>query len=232
MFTDDEYLAETARLLGAIQLSVHIESTAGRSFTMASPNQERKLATSEKQQVKKLQRQACSWFETTKQGKLAYVCCNQCCMTQFKCSKQTGDNIPLIQWYRNKFLDFSRETKRMFLAARIKSKKSEIGVATTLFLLETVEVMNYYLSQGMIPMQPDCASQQMISVCNAFYRFVFQVSQNKLYQPTVPEREFSTVMNIPRSPHLHDFSADDSVKGWLVNYAQAHLHDPGKDHII
>ena len=39
-------------------------------------------------------------------------------------------------------------------------------------------------------------------------------------------------MNIPRSPHPHDFGADDSVKGWLVNYAQAHLHDPGKDHII
>ena len=92
--------------------------------------------------------------------------------------------------------------------------------------------MNYYLSQGMIPMQPACAPQQMISACNAFYRFVFQVSQNKLYQPTVSEREFSTVMNIPRSPHLHDFGADDSVKGWLVNYAQAHLHDPGKDHII
>jgi len=39
-------------------------------------------------------------------------------------------------------------------------------------------------------------------------------------------------MNINRNPHTKDFGADDSVKHWLTNYAQAHLHDPSKGHTI
>ena len=39
-------------------------------------------------------------------------------------------------------------------------------------------------------------------------------------------------MNIPRNPYHTDYSADDSVKNWLINYAEAHLHDPSKGHTI
>ena len=45
--------------------------------------------------------------------------------------------------------------------------------------------MKYYVTQGVVPLQPSCAPQQMVTVRNAFFRFVLQVSQNKLYQPTV-----------------------------------------------
>ena len=39
-------------------------------------------------------------------------------------------------------------------------------------------------------------------------------------------------MNIARNPHTNACSADDSVREWLTNYAQAHLHDPSKAHTI
>ena len=84
----------------------------------------------------------------------------------------------------------------------------------------------------MVPLQPSCAPQQMVKVCNAFFKFVLQVSQNKLYQPTVEGSTYSTTMNIARNPHVNDYSADDSVKNWLTNFAQAHLHDPSKGHTI
>ena len=91
--------------------------------------------------------------------------------------------------------------------------------------------MKYYVSQGVLPLQPSCAAQQMVRVCNKFFRFVLQVSQNKIYQPTV-EGSFSTTMNIGRNPHTSAYAADDSVKHWLTNFAQAHLHDPSKAHTI
>jgi len=73
----------------------------------------------------------------------------------------------------------------------------------------------------------------MKRVCNAFFRFVLQVSQNKLYQPTVEEKgHFLTTMNVARNPYNYDYAADDSVKHWLTNFAQAHLHDPSKGHTI
>ena len=71
----------------------------------------------------------------------------------------------------------------------------------------------------------------MVRVCNSFFRFVLQISQNKIYQPTV-EGGFSTTMNLARNPYYHDYSADDSIKNWLTNYAEAHLHDPSKGHTI
>ena len=104
------------------------------------------------------------------------------CMSKYKCSLITGDNIPTIQFYRNKFLEFGRETKRVFIANRLKEKNPDIGLKTTEYYLESVDTMQYYVSQGVLPLQPSCAPHQMVKVCNAFFRFVLQVSQNKLYQ--------------------------------------------------
>jgi hypothetical protein len=91
--------------------------------------------------------------------------------------------------------------------------------------------MQYYVAEGMVPIQPSCAPQQMIKVCNSFFKWVLQVSQNKLYQPRV-EGDFLAASNVSKNPYSHDFSADDSIKKWLTNYASAHLHDPSKGHTV
>ena len=91
--------------------------------------------------------------------------------------------------------------------------------------------MLYYVAQGIVPLQPSCAPQQMTRVCNAFFRFVLQVSQNKLYQPHT-QGAYSANMNISRNMYSTDFAADDSVRKWLTNYAESHLHDPSKGHTI
>lgn len=83
--------------------------------------------------------------------------------------------------------------------------------------------MLYYVAQGIVPLQPSCAPQQMTRVCNSFFRFVLQVSQNKLYQSQTQGA---------RNMYSTDFAADDSVRKWLTNYAESHLHDPSKGHTI
>jgi len=186
----------------------------------------------EKQRAKKERRQKCAHYEEVLANKTKFICCDKLmCMSHYKCSFLTKDNVPLIQFYRNKFLEFGRETKRIFIANRLKSKNPEIGLKTSEYYLENIETMKYYVSQGVLPLQPSCAPQQMVKVCNAFFRFVLQVSQNKLYQPTV-EGDFSTSMNTTRNMYCSDYSVDESISSWLVNYAEAHLHDPSKGHTI
>ena len=140
--------------------------------------------------------------------------------------------MPLIQFFRNKFLELSRPTKRSFIAQRLKSKNVALGVLTTQFYLEPVDVIEYYVSQGMVPLIPSCSNIQMVSVCNHFWKFVLRISNNKIYQPTVEDTNFSIEMNIPRNPHVHAFGADDSITKWLLNYAEAHMHDPDDGLII
>ena len=193
---------------------------------------DRKMERKEKQRAKKERRQKCAHYEEVLANKTKFICCDKLmCMSHYKCSFLTKDNVPLIQFYRNKFLEFGRETKRIFIANRLKSKNPEIGLKTSEYYLENIETMKYYVSQGVLPLQPSCAPQQMVKVCNAFFRVVLQVSQNKLYQPTV-EGDFSTSMNITRNMYCNDYSVDDSITRWLVNYAEAHLHDPSKGHTI
>lgn len=134
----------------------------------------------------------------------------------------------MIQFFRNKFLDLSRDAKREFIGNRITNKNTNTGSSTTEFFLENIETMNYYVAQGMIPLKPSCAPQHMVKVCHAFFVWVLQISRNKVYQPTVDSTEFSNTMNSGRHIHFDDYGASESVKKWLINFAQAHLHDPTK----
>ena len=72
----------------------------------------------------------------------------------------------------------------------------------------------------------------MKRVCSTFFKFVLQVSLNKIYQPSVQDSSFSCNMNISRNMYNNAFAADDSVRLWLTNYAESHLHDPSKGHTI
>ena len=150
------------------------------------------------------------------------------CMSRFLCSQLTQDNVSLIQFFRNKFLDLSREAQREFIGNRITNKNANTGSSTTEFFLENIDTMKYYTTQGMIPLKPSCAPQHMVKVCHAFFVWVLQVSRNKVYQPTVESTEFTHIMNSGRQPFLNDYGASESVKKWLINFAQAHLHDPSK----
>ncbi len=236
VFTTDDFLAETAKLLGAIQMGVTITETHTLkhvSRILGSPTQEKKVQKEEKQRQKKEYRQNRTHFEKKEDGRKCYVCCDKMmCMHHYKCSARQRDNISIIQFFRNKFLDWSRETKRVFIANRMNSKNIDVGLTTKEFYLENIETMNYYLSQGTVPLQPACAPIHLVRVCKDFFMWVLQVSNNKLYQPTVESQTYSTTMNIARNPILHDYSVDDSVQNWLVNFAQAHLHDPSKDQRI
>ena len=234
VFTNDTYLAETAKLLAAIEMGTTITQVMVRvSHTIGARIDEKTRIKQEKQQEKRKKREQCTHYEEKTAAKIKYICCEKLmCMSKYKCSLLTRDNIPIIQFFRNKFLDFGRETKRVFLANRLKGKNPDIQLNTTEYYLENIDTMQYYIHQGVLPLQPSCAPQQMVKVCNAFFRFVLQVSQNKLYQPTVEGHEFSATMNITRNPYHQDYSADDSVRDWLTNYAEAHLHDPSKDTII
>ena len=88
--------------------------------------------------------------------------------------------------------------------------------------------MQYYIQQGELPLKPACNPVQMVHVCNTFFMWVLSISTNKLYQPTV-EGPYSLQMNIPRDPHLSSYGADDSVRDWLTDMAQAHLHHPAHE---
>ena len=90
----------------------------------------------------------------------------------------------------------------------------------------------YYMAQGMVPLEPSCALAQMKRVCSTFFKFALQVSLNKIYQPSVQDSSFSCNMNISRNMYNTPFAADDSVRLWLTNYAESHLHDPSKGHTI
>ena len=93
-----------------------------------------------------------------------------------------------------------RETKRVFIANRMKNKHPEIQLNTGEFYLENMETMQYYVAEGMVPLRPSCAPQQMNRVCNVFFRWVLQVSTNKLYQPSV-DGDFLAPINITRNPY-------------------------------
>ena len=238
VFTNDKYLVETVKLLTAIHRGTTLSAPIVRiSHQVGSRTSARKQVTYQKQEEKKEKRQQCSHYQkiikiNENQKKTEYICCEKLmCMFRYKCSITTNDNIPVIQFYRNKFLEFSEATKREFIACRLKNKNVQLNLNTSEFYLENIETMMYYVNQGVVPLQPSCAPQQMMKVCCKFFKFVLQVSSNKLYQPTV-EGDFSTVMNIQRNPHTSDFGATDSVKHWLTNYAQAHLHDPSKGNTI
>jgi hypothetical protein len=148
VFTSDEYLAETAKLLGAIQMGVTITEAHTIKHVPFSPTQERKIDKEDKKRAKKEWRQKRKHFEKKENGSKNYVCCEKLmCMSHYKCSATMRDNIPMIQYFRNKFLDLSRESKRVFIANRMISKNIEIGLATKEFYLENLETINYYISQ-------------------------------------------------------------------------------------
>ena len=68
------------------------------------------------------------------------------------------DNVSIIQFFRNKFLDLSRDAKREFIGNRITNKNTNTGSSTTEFFLENIDTIKYYTSQGMIPLKPSCTT--------------------------------------------------------------------------
>jgi uncharacterized membrane protein YcjF (UPF0283 family) len=84
VFTDDTFLAETAKLIGAIQMGTTITEVTARARGLARM---RKMQRLEGQQLKKEKRQMCEHYEEKLAHKTKYICCDKLmCMTTFKCS--------------------------------------------------------------------------------------------------------------------------------------------------
>ena len=105
VFTDDTYLAETAKLLGAIQLGVTLtEPRVSVSHTLGERTKERALVTQQKRDIKKEERQNCTYYVQKSETKIDYLCCKQLmCSSVYKCSKTTTNNIVTIQFLETSF---------------------------------------------------------------------------------------------------------------------------------
>jgi hypothetical protein len=83
-----------------------------------------KQAREEKRTAKIEQKQLQTHYVQIHKDKTHFICCQtNMCMHRYKCSLFHGENIAIIQFFRNKFLDIkSRETKQWFISNRIKTK--------------------------------------------------------------------------------------------------------------
>ena len=159
IFTNDTYLAETSKLLGAIQMGMTItEPMVGVSKILGARSKQKNIEINAKRAIAKETKMNKTHYEHKSDIKTTYICCDKLmCMSFYKCSFTKRENIHIIQFMRNKFLEFSHATKRVFIGNRIKSKQPEIGINTTEYYLENLETMKYYITQGMLPLQPSCA---------------------------------------------------------------------------
>lgn len=146
VFTNDVHLPDTAKLLSAIQMGTTIEENFKVCNALGSPTKEKKTELQQKQEAKKETRQQRTHFEELHENVPNYICCViRMCMTLYKCSFTTRSNIGIIQFLEIS-LDLSRETQRIFIANRLKSKN--IGLNTSEYYLENIDTMNYYITQG------------------------------------------------------------------------------------
>ena len=107
------------------------------SHTLGERTKERALVTQQKRDIKKEERQNCTYYVQKSETKIDYLCCKQLmCSSVYKCSKTTTNNIVTIQFFRNKFLEFSSATKRAFIGNRIKSKNPVLGLSNRVLLRE------------------------------------------------------------------------------------------------
>ena len=73
-----------------------------------------------------IKRKNMTYYSRVSENKIVLRCCEQNC--SFACSKLNQDSVKLIQWVREKFSEFSRESQRVFISYRITSKNKEIGI--------------------------------------------------------------------------------------------------------
>ena len=62
--------------------------------------------------------------------------------------------------------------------------------------------------------------------------WAFAISNNKIYQPTHPQAEFSVELSGRRVRSWYDLGASEFIVTWLKDYAEGHLHDPSADSVI
>ena len=229
-------LLEASSLVAAIACGVPVKEKPKISRkTFGNPQEHRKMEKKLKRELKKQRIQAIKHYEfsTPDKPNFSYQCCKSNCMLNYKCAVDDQEGVPLIQFLRNNFFDFSRETKREFISHRCTDKNDDLGVKTKHLYLESIETLQYYVEQGTLPLRPSCAPVQMHKVCHNFFKWVLHISNNKIAQPTILDSDgFSVAMSGSSVRHISDFGASDCVRKWLTNYAQAHLHDPAKDRRI
>ena len=241
--TEEAYLSETSRLLCALDQGIEVtdrtkttRSLVAGCWLFKSESAQKKDEQKTKKELKKIQRQQETFYRKIKHGEQRNVCCNDFCMSVFECgqAESRSVNIPLIQYFRNHFLELSHYGKRGFICNRLKSKNEELGIKHTRFYLEPPDTIRYYVMQGAVPLHPACDMLHMLPVCVNFFTWVLQVSKNKVYQPTLKGEPFSVEMNGPRKGNvlIHEHDAADAIEKWLANYAEAHVHDPANPRII
>ena len=86
-----------------------------------------------------LKRKNMTYYSRVSENKIVLRCCN--CMHSFVCSKLNQDGVKLIQWVRQKFSEFSRESQRVFISYRITCKNKEIGINKKMLRVESLETL-------------------------------------------------------------------------------------------
>ena len=112
-------------------MGVVIKNVIGKTQGVLTKSQARKMQRKEKKDAKLAKRQAHTFYrrpyiDENDQERSDYKCCSGICASRYGCSLTLQANVPMIQFFRNKFLELSRETKRNFIAHRLKSKNVEL----------------------------------------------------------------------------------------------------------
>jgi hypothetical protein len=113
VFTDDYYLAETAKLIGAIQMGTTITEVMAHARAL---NKQRKHERAEGQGAKTEKRHMIAHYEEQLANKKKLICCEKLmCMTKYKCSLYSRENISTIQFLETNFWNLVERQKEFLL---------------------------------------------------------------------------------------------------------------------
>ncbi len=233
--TEDAFMEEAATLLHALASGTF--NPCSNDLLIASQVRvTRELVRKQNKKRKHMQREEekGDFFSFVDQRVVKYQCCKHACAEHYGCSKNQFDEgesqAPLFKLVRKQYHAMDRAMQREVLGARmVDAGSGEDGGRRRLYL-EDIRTIHRHLRQSTFPITPEPGTLRL--VCHRFFMWAFAISNNKIYQPTHPQAEFSVELSGRRVRSWYDLGASDFIVTWLKDYAEGHLHDPSADSVI